>query len=279
MGSSKGMLMLVSSVLFFSLMASLVRLVPDISSTYTVFYRFMFNVAIMGILALFKVFPLKFVRSPLLLLRGLTGGIATYLFYLSIVKLGVGKGTVISYSYPVFAAVFSVLFLKEKISVGKWIVISIAFVGILLLSFSKTGISNGVGWFEALALLGAVLAAFSITLVKKLHATDSTYAIFFAQAIVGFWIFVGPASTILIETTWVQFSILLGIGITAAAAQLIMTAAYKRVNVSTGASFFMLVPVLNILIGFLFFKEILSISEIIGATVVVSACIVLAKMR
>lgn len=271
--------MLISSVLFFSLMASLVRLVPEISSTYTVFYRFVFNVAIMGILALFKVFPLKFVRSPLLLLRGLTGGIATYLFYLSIVKLGVGKGTVISYSYPVFAAVFSALFLKEKIPFLKWLVIGIAFLGILMLSFSKFIGTQTIGWIEVLALIGAVLAALSVTLVKKLHATDSTYAIFFAQAIVGFWIFVGPASTIPIEITWLQFAILFGIGLTAAAAQLIMTSAYKRVSVSTGASFYMLVPVLNVFIGFFLFDEILSITEIIGASIVVSACFLLAKMR
>lgn len=279
MGNSKGILMLVSSVLFFSLMASLVRLIPEVNSTYTVFYRFVFNVAIMGILVLFKVFPLKFVRSPLLLLRGLTGGIATYLFYLSIVKLGVGKGTVISYSYPVFAAIFSAILLKEKISLIKWAVIGIAFLGILMLSFSKFIGSQSVGWFEVLALIGAILAAISVTLVKKLHTTDSTYAIFFAQAIVGFWIFVGPASTIPIEISWPQFSILLGIGITAAAAQLIMTAAYKNVKVSTGASFFMLVPVLNIFIGVLFFKELLMLTEIMGAVIVVGACLALSNMK
>lgn len=279
MGKYKGILLLVSSIIFFSLMASLVRLVPAIDSRYTVFYRFVINVAIMGILALFKVFPLNFVRSPMLLLRGLTGGIATYLFYLSIVKLGVGKGTVISYSYPVFAAVFSAILLKEKISLLKWAVILVAFAGILLLSFSNIKSLDELGLFELLALLGAVLAALSVVLVKQLHATDSTYAIFFAQAIVGFWLFVGPASTLPIDISWGQFSVLLGIGVTAAAAQLIMTAAYKEVSVSTGATFYMTVPVLNIVIGWIFFGEVLGLFEIIGAAIVIASCIIIARIK
>lgn len=260
-------------------MATLVRLIPEINSTHTVFYRFVFNVAIMGILALLKVFPLTFVRSPVLLLRGLTGGIATYLFYLSIVKIGIGVGTVISYSYPVFAAVFSVIFLKEKVSILKWLVILIAFGGIVLISFSKISDAQNLSIYLVLAIIGAVLAAASVTLVKTLHSTDNTYAIFFAQAIVGFWLFVTPATTVPVEISYTQFAILLGIGISAAAAQLIMTSAYKKVTVSTGSTFYMTVPVLNVGIGWMFFGEVLGVFEIIGAAIVISACIVVARMK
>ena len=177
--------MLIVSVILFATMSTLVRVVPDINSTITVFYRFMFSLAIMGILALLKVFPLQFVRRPLLLLRGLTGGIATYLFYFSIQKLGVGKGTVIVYSYPVFASLFSMILLKEKISMKKWGIILAAFAGFILLSTANNKVLGGFGLYEFMALGGAILSAISIVLVKKLHDTDSTYAIFFAQAIVG----------------------------------------------------------------------------------------------
>lgn len=279
MGNYKGILLLISSIVFFSVMATLVRLIPEINSTHTVFYRFVFNVAIMGILALLKVFPLTFVRSPVLLLRGLTGGIATFLFYLSIVKIGIGVGTVISYSYPVFAAVFSVVFLKEKISFLKWLVILVAFGGIVLISFSKINDAENLSIYLMLAIIGAVLAAASVTLVKTLHSTDNTYAIFFAQAIVGFWLFVTPATTVPVEISYTQFAILLGIGISAAAAQLIMTAAYKKVTVSTGSTFYMTVPVLNVVIGWMFFGEVLGVFEIIGAAIVITSCITIARMR
>lgn len=279
MKQNKGMYLLVFSVILFSLMSSLVRVLPGINSTITVFYRFMFSLSIMGILVLLKVFPLQFVRRPLLLLRGLTGGIATYLFYFSIQKLGIGKGTVIVYSYPVFASLFSIILLKEKISIAKWGIILSAFAGFTLLSISHKSISSGFGLYETIALCGAILSAISIVLVKKLHDTDSTYAIFFAQAIVGFWIFVGPANVSQFQLTMQQFFILLGIGITAVGAQLIMTSAYKYVNVSTGSSFYMTVPTVNLLIGVFYFGETLSIYEIIGSLIVITACFVLLRFQ
>ena len=254
-------------------------MVPDVNSINTVFFRFMFSVAIMGILALNRVFILKFVNYRLLLLRGLTGGVATYLFYLSIVKLGVGKGTVISYSYPIFATALSAIFLKEKVNIHKWGLIIISFFGFLLLSSRSIVEFGSIGKYEWLALAGSVLSAMSIVLVKKLHDTDNTYAIFFAQAIVGFWIFVGPSNITPAMISTTQFFVLFAIGATAVAAQLIMTEGYKNVSVSTGSAFYMLVPVANLLVGTIFFRETLTITQIIGSTIVIGICLILAFMK
>lgn len=272
----KGILLMVGSVLSFAIMASLIKMLSDINSVTTVFFRFSVSIGIMSFLALTKVIKLNFTRSPLLLLRGLTGGIATYLFYLSIVKLGMGKGTVYVYSYPIFATLFSVIFLKERVTFGIWALIFTAFVGIYVLSLGKGGFQFfSFSFYELLAITSSVFSALSITIVKKLHATDSTYAIFFAQATVGFWIFIFPANTIAVDITNWQFLLLIIAGITAVIGQLIMTEGYKFIPVSLGTSMHMLVPVLSLIIAYLFFNETLNGVELIGTGIIIAVCIVL----
>lgn len=276
----KGILLMLASITTFAIMSSLVKMVPNVNSYTTVFFRFSVSIGIMSVLGLTKIIKLQFVRSPLLLLRGLTGGIATYLFYLSIVKLGVGKGTVYVYSYPIFATIFSAIFLKERIPMLKWILVIIAFVGIFILSSKSINLNELMSSkYELLAILGSILSALSITIVKKLHKTDSTYAIFFAQATIGFWIFMFPANTISMDITNTQFYILLAIGATAVAGQLVMTEGYRFVPVSTGASMHMMVPIVNLIIAWFIFHEELAPNEILGAAIVIGVCFILPFVR
>lgn len=137
MSSLKGYFLILGSVLSFAIMSSLVKSIPDVDSTITTFIRFSVGVSILGILALTKKIKLQFNHSPLLLLRGFTGGLAVYLLYFSIVKLGVGKATVYVYSYPIFATLFSVVFFNEKVKLIQWFFVIVAFTGVFMLSVKE----------------------------------------------------------------------------------------------------------------------------------------------
>ena len=141
---SKGIFLTLGSVIFFALMAVLVKAIPNVSSYQTTFFRFAIGVGIVGLLSLFGVIQLKFNNREGLFWRGLVGGIAVYLFYLAILKLGVGKGSVYIYSYPIFATLFSMLILKEKVEPIKFIIIAISFAGLILLSVG--GGKGSFGW-------------------------------------------------------------------------------------------------------------------------------------
>jgi len=273
-GTKYGVLLMLLSVVAFAIMASLVKTVSEVSTYVTVFMRFAVGVGILSILALFRKIDLKFFNSPLLLLRGISGTASVALFYLAIVKIGVGKGSVYSYSYPVFASLLSVFMLKERVSFMNWVMIITAFVGILLLSWHP-GSEDGVSfnWYEFLAILSALTNAISIILVKKLHNTDSSTSIFFSQSIVGFWIFLIPANLPTLTGPITASYILIIIGLVSAAAQLLNTEAYRHISVSAGSPLHMLIPVLNVLIGVFLFGEVLSLIEYAGAFLVVLSCV------
>jgi len=273
--NSKGILLTLRSVVFFALMAVLVKAVPNVSSYQTTFFRFAIGLGILGILSLFGIITLRFNDKKNLFWRGIVGGIAVYLFYLAIIKLGVGKGSVYVYSYPIFATLFSMLILKEKVEPIKFVVIFISFAGLILLSVGGKGSLAGMGIYELIAIAGSVTTGLAVVFVKKLHDSDNSYAIFFSQCIVGFWLFMIPSGATQAKGNLYELLLLVLVGIVATIGQLFMTEGYRYVNVATGSLLQSMVPVFNLISGWLIFHEQFTTIEMTGAFVIVGSCFAL----
>ncbi len=272
----KGILLTLGSVVFFALMAVLVKAIPNVSSYQTTFFRFAIGLGIIGILSLFGIIQLKFNDKKGLFWRGFVGGIAVYLFYLAILKLGVGKGSVYIYSYPSLATLFSMLILKEKVEPIKFVVIFISFAGLILLSVGggKESLA-GMGFYELIAIAGSITTGLAVVFVKKLHDSDNSYAIFFSQCIVGFWMFLVPSGATQAKGDVSELLLLVLVGVVATIGQLFMTEGYKYVNVATGSLLQSMVPVFNLFSGWLIFREQFSTVEMVGSLVIVGSCFAL----
>jgi len=273
--NSRGIFLTLGSVVFFALMAALVKSVPNVSSYQTTFFRFAIGLGIISVLAQFGIIKLVFNDRKNLFWRGLIGGVAVYLFYLAILKLGVGKGSVYIYSYPVFATLFSMLILKEKVEPIKFVVIFISICGLILLSVGGKTSLNGMGIYEIIAIAGSVTTGLAVVFVKKLHDSDNSYAIFFSQCIIGFWMFLIPSGTTQASGNINEVLLLVLVGVVATLGQLCMTEGYRYVNVATGSLLQSMVPVLNLISGWLIFHEQLNSVELAGAFVIVSSCFAL----
>jgi len=267
--------MILSSVLF-SVMGLLIRLAAA-DSFLTSFVRFGVGIAVVGSLAFARRTRLEFANIPLLLLRGVTGSIAVYTSFLAIEKLGLARGSVLSYTYPLFAAVGGALFLKERVRPLGWAALAAAVGGMVLMRWG--GIVAGAAddpssavWF-AVVLAGAVVAGLAIVCVRRLTATDSAYAIFFSQSLVGFWVTFVPALSRPVVAGPPLALLLLALGLVAAGAQLLMTWSYGRVDIATGSLLGMLAPVINVVVGVLAFRESLGAVEAVGAAIVLAACV------
>jgi len=268
--------MILSSVMF-SLMSLGIRLAAGADSFLTSFVRFAVGIAVVGSLALAGRVRLAFVNLRWQLLRGLTGSIAVYTSFLAIEKLGIARATILSYTYPLFAAVFGALFLKERVRPVAWAALAAAVGGMVLMRWGELA-SDGPAagssalWY-GLVLAGSVVAGFAIVCVRRLTATDSAPSIFMAQSLVGFWVAFVPALNRPAPLGPRLALILLGIGLVAAAAQLLMTWSYGRVEIATGSLLGMLTPVINIAIGVLAFRERFGPVEAGGAAIVLLACV------
>jgi len=210
----------------------------------------------------------------LLFLRGLTGGIAVFISVLSITKLGLGKGMVLVSSYPIFASIFSAVFLKERLRVINFAAILTALVGIYFVAYDKAqGFTLLVfGRYELLAVMGAVIAGIAITLIRKLHDTDDSLAIYFSQCIVGMWLVIIPAFKGGIAVEPKAVFILLGMGVSITVGQLLMTQGMKYVPVKIGSLLLLLDPVLCYIAGVVIFSEPLTFFCLLGSVLVVGSC-------
>jgi drug/metabolite transporter (DMT)-like permease len=269
----KGTLMMTVSNIAFCGMVWLIRYASYLNIQTTTLFRFIVGMGVIGGLAMTGRARLSFVDKRGLFLRGLFGGIAVWMCYMSIAKLGLIKSSLIGYTYPVFATLFSWLMLKEKISLSKALCLAGACcgMGMVVLSSGKGGVTLGFGFWEIFALAGAMIGGLTIVLVKKLQDTDTTEAIFFSQCLVGFWIVIVPATAAPHSFGYQGCLMLLAIGALAAAGQLLMTEGFKYVSVSSGSVITLLSPVLNVAVGAMLFHEVFPPLSMAGAAVLVAS--------
>lgn len=260
--------------IFFCMSGCLVKSGSYIGAYKLTFFRFVIGLGLIVTAVMSGRARLVFVNKKLLLLRGLIGGTAVFITLLCITKLGLGKGMVMINSYPIFGSIISAIFLKEKLRLFNIWAILTAMVGIYFIAYEKQqGFSLLVfGRYELLAIFGAVLAGFAVTMIRKLHDTDSSLAIYFSQCAVGMWLVIAPALSSEGAVDLKGVFILLGIGTSITVGQLLMTEGFKYVPVKTGSLLMMFETVLCYVAGVVIFSEPLTWSCLLGSVLVIGAC-------
>ncbi len=210
------------------------------------------------------------VSRPLVMARGLLGALGIYLYYLTIIHLGAGRAVILNLTYPIFASIIAAVFLKESLSKRKlgWIVAG--FFG-LVIFLGDQSLANGVSKYDLLALLGAVIAASVVVLIRKLHDSEHTSTIYASQCVYGAILAIPFASPKLPELPVEIGAWLLLAGGIVTFGQLFMTFAYRHLEVSTGASIQMLLPIFTALGGYFLFQEKFTLIELLGATLTLLA--------
>ncbi len=266
---------------FFCLTGCLVKYGSYIGAYRMAFFRFVIGLGLIAIAVMSGRVKLVFNNKKLLFLRGLTGGIAILIGLVSITRLGLAKGMVLICSYPIFASVISAVFLKERLRLFDIGAILTAIAGIYFIAYEKQhGFSLMVfGRYELLAVLGAVIAGIAVSLIRRLHDTDTSWAIYFSQCAVGMWLVLGPSLSSEGPIGLNGAFILLGIGITVTVGQLLMTEGFKYVPVKTGSLLLMVEPVLCYVAGVVIFREDLTLSSGFGSVLVIGACVVVLAGR
>jgi drug/metabolite transporter (DMT)-like permease len=165
--------------------------------------------------------------------------------------------------------------LKEKPSVVSTLIIATAFAGICLVIAGKgngANIFESFGFYEILAVSVGITSGIVIVTIRKLHETDSSYAIFFSQCAIGFWIAAIPSNAGSSRIGFVDGLVLVLIGITATIGQLMMTQSYKHLPVRVGSTLAMLEPLFCYLTGVVLFNELFSGKSVIGTALIIGSC-------
>ncbi len=261
--------MAASSILF-SLMSVLIPFTHGVSASIIASARFVTGIVVILGIALVTRTRLKAVNKWWLVARGLIGATSVYLLFRGIMNLGLGQGTILNYTYPIFASLLAPLMIREKLT---WDVLAagiVSFFGIWLVV--SPGPVSSLNVETLLALLGGVLSGVAVVAIKKLRETETPSIIYLAQCVFGLLVVGWPTVTSSFAFAGVEWVILLAIGIVATAAQLTMTWAYKHVRATEGSLLAFLTPVLNVLLGVLVFGELMKPMTLAGSALVLACC-------
>lgn len=232
---------------------------------------------LVGLVLITLIYPREFQPThlwlnPRLIERGVVGSIGTYLMYLCVVKLGAGRASFIGNTYVIWGALLAVWLLRERLHAGLVAGSIIALTGLGLLT-NIFVLTTGPGFYDLVAIGTALMSAWVVVMIRRLHATEHTATIFAAQCVYGLVLCAGPAVLSYRPLSPAIWLVMLLAGGTAGMGQLAMTRAFRDLPVAEGSLIQMLVPLGIAIGGMVFFGEHFSPHEMLGAALILGGTV------
>ena len=224
----KGIMFILMSAFFFSLMTVFVRLAGDVPTMQKAFFR---NVVAAVLAAVLLVrsgngFSVQRKNLPALFMRCSVGTIGILCNFWAVDHMRIADANILNKLSPFFAILMSVLILKEKPNRVELLSVLLAFIGAAFVAKPGAGIAS----FPALiAILGGFTAGTAYTYVRKLGlGGEKGPVIVFSFSMFSTLVLLPNILLNYHPMTMQQFLFLVLAGCSAAIAQLSVTAAYQN---------------------------------------------------
>lgn len=277
-----GAFFMVAGAFFFSLMGLLVKTVGErIPIQEIVLVRAVFTFTL-SYLALRQLGVSPWGQQRILLIaRGVVGFIALSGFYYSVVHMSLANATVVQYTNPIFAALFAVPVLRERIAARDLIALLVSIFGVLLIAQPSFLFHGGDGDKNllpvAIGLVGAVGSGAAYVLVRKLSKIEHPMVIVFYFALVSVILSIPTSAANIIWPTLLEWTIMVGIGITTQLGQVSITRGLSRLKAARASAIGYLQIVFATIWGAIFFSQMPELATVCGAALIVGSNLVAAK--
>jgi drug/metabolite transporter (DMT)-like permease len=257
--------MLISTLAFACMNAS-VKYLTNIGAYQIVFFRSISSLVFtFGFLFKNKISILGTNRK-LLILRGIVGVTSMTLFFMSTKYLPIGTAVSLRYMAPIFAAIFAVLFLKDKIKPIQWLFFLIAFAGVIVLKGFDTALDT---YGLLLILISAIFSGLVYVVISKIGKSEHPVVI------VNYFMVISTiVGGVLSINSWVtptgnQWLLLFGLGVFGYFGQVYMTKAFQIARTSQVAPLKYIEVVFTVLLGLSLFNEVYTLWSILGIAMIV----------
>jgi drug/metabolite transporter (DMT)-like permease len=230
-------------------------------------------VVVLWLLSLGKLSDIR-TRNPLAhALRGVLGLTSMSLNFTAMMMLPMAEATTISFAAPIFATMLAALLLGEPTGKYRWGAVALGFVGVLLAVRPTSVAGHGIGPWVALA--GAMLTSCVYIQIRRMSQSENAGAIVFWFSLstlvplgIGM-IFVAQAHDI------VGWSIIAGLALSGAVAQLLLTSAMRHASVAAIATMDYTSLIWSVLFGYLVFDNVPGPGTWLGAPVIIAAGLII----
>lgn len=248
-------------------MHGLVRLLSgDLHPFVVVFFR-----NLCGVIAISPIFYRKGLsvfateQTRLHTFRAFIGICAMMAFFYGLSKVPLANATALSFSTTLFAALFAAYFLKERLRIRRIAAIVTGFIGVVVVLNPNVEEFNA---YSLVLLLAALAWGASVTVVKQLTKTESSWTIVSIMSVSLTVLSIIPAWLFWRTPTLIEFGLLMLVGALATGGHLLMTEAIKKSEVAIVMSMDFARLLWTSIIGVWLFGDPLDLNTYIGAVMI-----------
>ena len=261
---------MVLSTLAFACMNATVKYLKNIDTYQIVFFRSLSSLFFTFGFLLKNKIPIIGKNNKLLILRSITGASSMLLFFMSVKYLSIGTAVALRYSAPIFAAIFAVILLRERIRPVQWLFFIISFVGIIVLKGLDSSI-NTTGLI--LVLIAAVLSGLVYIIINKIGKSEHP-----AVIVNYFMVTATVLGGVLSIKNWITPSgtdwfFLFSLGVFGYFGQIYMTKAFQIASTNIVAPLKYVEVVFTATIGVLIFSEVYTLYSLLGIALIIGGLI------
>ncbi|MBK2105750.1 DMT family transporter [Francisella philomiragia] len=194
-------------------------------------------------------------------------------FYsISLIYTSIAEASLLTNLCPFITTFIAIIFLKEKVSLKYYLVLLVAFIGLLLL-MSQAGLSSQHLLGNWLAIISAVFYALFIIFSKKLRDSCSTFRMMFIASLSGsvvLFILAFIFNEQIIPTTTRGIAILLAIALFGhLLGNILYISRIKHISLAMSSLVLLIGPVFALLYGYVLFRETFSIQQLVGMFIII----------
>lgn len=261
--------MLISAIAFACMNISVKHLL-HISAYEIVFFRALGSLFFTFGFLLKNKIPFLGNNKLLLIIRSLVGVTSMTFFFMSTKYLSIGTAVSLRYLAPIFAAIFAIFFLREKIKVLQWVFFIMAFLGVVILKgFDAEMSSYGL----LLIFISAIFSGLVYIVISKIGKDDHPVVIvnyfMVISAFVGGILSIGNWT----NPIGIDWILLMGLGVFGYFGQLYMTKAFQSASTNLVAPLKYVEVIFTILFGVALFGEIYTFWSLLGIALIITGLV------
>ncbi len=248
---------------------------PSLPGGELAFFRYLCGLVFLLILAKVRGADLLGNDRKGLLLRGLCGGVASTAFFVGIKHTTLTNATLLNYTFVIWGAIFAALTLGEHLKARAIAALVLAMSGVVLITRPEIG---HLRFGDAAALFSGLMAGVAVAQIRRLRQGESSTAIFFYFNLFGIPVALLSLpfdSTPFVVPAPAQVPILLLIGASSVAAQLLMTYGYRALSTAQGSLLTLTSIVYSSAASYFLFHEPFTLSTFWGSVLIVGAAFIL----
>jgi len=211
-------------------------------------------------------------KPSLVGIRAAIGTLSLVTTFYAYSLMPMADATALLFTASLFIPVLGVIFLKETVGPYRWAAVAIGFIGVIIMS-QPSGQVYTLGIIVCLA--AALMHAILQIILRYLGRHESTETIAFYFFVIGLFLTALPLPFIAVRPTMAEVPLLLGVGLSGAAAQWLLTLAFRNAKAAIITVFNYSSIVWATLFGWMIWNEWPLPTVIAGASVVIASNILM----